>query len=148
MAYNICLAFEATTGSTLEAQLIDAAGTNVGGVVATGFTEIDSSGWYVWSGSVPDGHVGAAIFRIAGGGAVQVVREINPVQIGLDQVVPFEDISDKTTQTVGDTLSAMRAYAAGKMTIASTTQTYYGPDGATIVRRFTTNSSVWPSQRT
>lgn len=148
MAYNICLAFQATTGLTLEAQLIDAAGTNVGSVVTTGFAEVDSSGWYVWSGSVPDGHVGAAIFRTSGGGAVQVVREINPVQIGLDQAVPFEDVSDKTTQTVGDALSAMRALAAGKMTIASTVQTYFGPDGTTVVRRFDINDAVWPSQRT
>jgi hypothetical protein len=146
VAYNICLAFEATTGLTLEAQLIDADGGDVGSVVATGFTEVDD-GWYVWGGSIPDGHVGAVIFRIASGGAVQVVREINPAQISLDQSVPFEDVSSKTTQTVGDALSAMRAYAAGKMTIADTVQTYYGPDGSTVVRQFTTNDPVWPSQR-
>jgi len=148
LAYTICLTFEADTGLTLEAQLIDADGDNVGGVVTTGFSEVDSSGWYVWGGSVPDGHVGAVIFRTASGGTIHSVQPINPTQVDLGQAVPFEDISDKTDQTVGDCLSGMRAYAAGNMVISSTVQTYYGPDGATVVRRFELNSSTWPSQRT
>jgi hypothetical protein len=160
MAYSVTLVFEAPTGLTLEGLLLDTTGSAVGSAVATGFHEEASSGWYMWTGAVPDGHQGCVVFRTSGGGTVHALREINPAQyenvdvklsegvpLDLDQVVPFEDLTPKTTQTVGDCLSAARAGAAGKMTIASGIQTLYGPDATTTVRRFELDDPVWPTSR-
>jgi hypothetical protein len=146
VAYQTVIAFEADPGLTLQAVVKDADGDPVGSAVTTGFTE-EGDGWYWWAGSLPDGHLGVVVMEESGG-AVHHVEAVVPARVDLDQAVPFEDISDKTTQTVGDCLSAARAHAAGKMVIASTVQTYYGPDGTTVVRQFDLNSAVWPSQRT
>ncbi len=63
MAYTLPIAIElgaAHAGKTLNAQLVDAAGSNVGAAITTGFYE-KSGGIYGLSASVPDGHVGACL---------------------------------------------------------------------------------------
>lgn len=65
------------TGLTLSAQLVDTAGSNVGGAVLTGFTEI-GVGNYLWHyASIPDGHRGGVKFSISGG-ALMAFAAINP----------------------------------------------------------------------
>lgn len=71
----------------------------------------------------------------------------DPVTIDLDQVVPFADISAKSTQTLADCLSAARADGAGRMALAGTTLTLYGPDGSTVVRSFTLDDDQSPTSR-
>lgn len=69
------------------------------------------------------------------------------VNINLSQSVPVSDLTGKTTQDVGDCLSAGRAEGAGKWVFATTTLTVYGPDGIAVVRTFTLNDPINPTQR-
>lgn len=148
MAYTQVIAFDSDTDLTLEAVVKDADGDVVGSTITTGFHEEGtSSGWYWVAVSLPDGHHGVVVIQDSGGGTIRWIEPINPSRLDLAQDVPFDDVSDKTDQTVGDCLSAARAHAAGKMIVASTVQTYYGPDGSSVVRQFQLNSDVWPSQR-
>lgn len=67
------------SGLTLEAQLKDAAGANVGVAITTGFIDI-GQGFYFWDGAaaIPDGHVGFVVFQDLPGGTIRTVRSINP----------------------------------------------------------------------
>ncbi len=66
------------TGLTLEAQLKDSAGVNVGAAITAGFTEI-GRGVYLFSATaIPDAHRGMFVFQISVGGAVQVGVAVNP----------------------------------------------------------------------
>lgn len=64
-------------GLTLEAQIVDAAGADVGAAIGTGFVEF-GLGNYEWTGSIPDGHRGAIKFRVAGGGTLKASASIDP----------------------------------------------------------------------
>jgi hypothetical protein len=65
MAYTLTISIalgSSKTGLTLNAQLINTAGGNVGGAVATGFVEV-GAGNYQWTyASFPDGHRGGVKF--------------------------------------------------------------------------------------
>ena len=81
MAYTLTIPLAlgaGNTGLTLEAQLLNGAGTHVGGAVTTGFTELGASGNYLWTGSIPSGHSGAVMFSVSPGGAVKGVAGITP----------------------------------------------------------------------
>lgn len=66
------------TGLTLEAQLVNTSGADVGSAVTTGFTEI-GLGNYLWHyASFPDGHRGGVKFRLSGGGTLKAFTAINP----------------------------------------------------------------------
>jgi hypothetical protein len=65
------------TGLTLEAQLIDTTGVDVGAAITTGFYEA-GLGNYTWTGSIPDSHRGGVKFRVAGGGTLKAVAAVNP----------------------------------------------------------------------
>lgn len=54
--------------------------------------------------------------------------------INLDQILPINDITNKTTQTVGDALSVARADGAGKWSIVGNLLTIYGPDNSIIIQ--------------
>jgi hypothetical protein len=65
------------------------------------------------------------------------------VSIDLTQAIP----TSNTSQTVGDALNAARAQGFGKWTLSGTTLRLFGPDGTTVVRTFTLDSSSTPTQR-
>lgn len=67
----------AYASSTLEAQFKDTAGTNVGGIVTTGFVHL-GSGAFSWTGTIPDAHRGSVIFRELGQSTVLAAAAINP----------------------------------------------------------------------
>lgn len=159
MSYTLSYAFNAPAGSSLEAVVRDTDGTAVGSAVTAGFVEV-SAGFFGWVGTIPDGQRGFLEIRGAGGGGTFALFAVNPqegenldtkvsdpVDLNLDQTVPFADISAKTTQTVGDALSVARADGAGKWVLSGTTLTLYGPDGSTIVRQFTLDDATTPTTR-
>lgn len=82
MAYtlDVALALGAgNTGLSLEMQLKDTAGSNVGSAVTSGFVEFGATGNYLFHYAAwPDSHRGAAVFQIASGGAVKAAVAINP----------------------------------------------------------------------
>lgn len=102
MAYQIEVGLNlgaANSGLTLEAQLVNTAGANVGSAVTTGFVEFGASGNYLWNyASMPDSHQGGIIFRLSGGGAVKTFVAINP------QEVEFTDVktSTRSSHTAAD----------------------------------------------
>jgi hypothetical protein len=66
------------TGLTLEAQLVNTAGANVGAAIGTGFTEM-GLGNYLWhTTAIPDSHRGGVKFQLSGGGALKAFASINP----------------------------------------------------------------------
>lgn len=56
-------------------------------------------------------------------------------------------VTGNTANTVADCLNAARAQGFGVWKIVSTTLTLYAPDGVTVVRTFTLDSSTAPTQR-
>jgi hypothetical protein len=79
MAYTITIPVVMGTGQgglVLRVQLKDAAGVNVGGLVTSGFVDL-GDGNYGWTGSIPDGFDGFAVFTDAGS-TVEAVAAINP----------------------------------------------------------------------
>jgi hypothetical protein len=85
MAYTLdfSLALGAgNTGLTLEAQIVDTAGANVGAAITTGFVEFGASGNYLWhTAAMPDSHRGGVIFRLSGGGAVKAFAAVNGQEV-------------------------------------------------------------------
>jgi len=81
MAYTLDIALAlgaAQTGLTLEAQLIDSTGANVGAAVTTGFYEV-GVGNYLWHyAAFPDGFRGGVVFQISPGGAIMSFLAMNP----------------------------------------------------------------------
>jgi hypothetical protein len=98
------------TGLSLEAQLVDTSGSNVGSAVTTGFVEI-GLGNYLWHyASFPDDHRGGVIFRVAGGGAIKAFGAVNPEEVERLDV----DISSRLAPTVtGRTLDVSASGEAG-----------------------------------
>ncbi len=113
MAYtlDVNLALGAgNTGLTLEMQLKDTAGSNVGSAVTSGFVEFGSTGNYLFHYAAwPDSHRGAAVFQVSPGGAVKAAVSINP------QEVEFTDVktSTRSSHTAAD------VWAAGTRTLTS-----------------------------
>lgn len=69
------------TGLTLNAQLFDDNGTNVGSAIATGFIEI-GNGMYMWKASVPDNFSGGAkIFSASSPSSILTFVSINKQEI-------------------------------------------------------------------
>ena len=101
------------------------------------------------TGAVPS--VTGAVGSVAGnvGGSVNgnvngsVNSVTNGVHLDLTQSIP----TSNTAQTVGDALNAARADGFGKWAIVGTTLSLYAPDGTTVVRSFTLDSSTAPTQR-
>jgi len=67
----------ASTGYTLEAQLVNSSGAPSGAAIGSGFTEI-GSGNYLWNGTIPDAFRGGVIFKRVGITEVLAFVEINP----------------------------------------------------------------------
>jgi hypothetical protein len=88
------------TGLTLEAQLIDTAGADVGSAITTGFYEA-GVGNYLWTGSIPDSHRGGVKFRLLGGGALKAVGAINPEE------AENTDVKTSTRSTVATIWAAV-----------------------------------------
>jgi hypothetical protein len=66
------------TGLTLEAQLVDTAGVDVGSAITTGFVEI-GGGNYEWTNAaMPTGFRGVVKFNISPGGTLMAIVAINP----------------------------------------------------------------------
>ncbi len=67
------------TGLTLNAQLYDSAGANVGGVIAAGFVEIGGGNYHFTNAAMPDSHRGGVKFFEAGSPATILTSgSINP----------------------------------------------------------------------
>jgi hypothetical protein len=64
--------------------------------------------------------------------------------VNMAQAVPVGN----TANTIGDCWNAARAQGFGKWAISGTTLNMYAPDGSTIVRSFTLDSSSAPTSRT
>lgn len=89
MAYtlNFGIALGASqTGLTLEAQIVDNVGANVGAAITTGFTEI-GLGNYLWSSAnaIPNDQRGGIKFQISPGGALKAFVGLNPEEAELDK---------------------------------------------------------------
>jgi len=85
--FNIALG-SLQTGLTLEAQLVDTVGANVGSAITTGFTEI-GLGNYLWhTTAVPDGHRGGVKFQLSPGGVLKAFAAVNPEEAeNLDSLI-------------------------------------------------------------
>lgn len=82
MAYTLSVSLALGAGraglTDLRAQLVDTAGVSVGTAVSAGFVAL-GSGNYLWTGSIPDGHRGAATFySAADGSTILAAASINP----------------------------------------------------------------------
>ena len=89
MAYSISAAITLGTGDTgltLEAQIIDEAGVNVGSAITTGFFEV-GLGMYLWDGSIADAQRGAIVFQDSPGGTKRAIESLNPDQKETARVV-------------------------------------------------------------
>jgi len=66
-----------STGLTLEAQMVDNNGANVGSPITTGFVEI-GNGNYLWHNpAVADNFQGGVVFRISPFGTIKAFTEVN-----------------------------------------------------------------------
>lgn len=80
MSYELDFSLKGlSTGLTLNAQLVNTVGTNVGSAVTTGFTEI-GDGFYLWHASaIPDDHRGGVkIYEQGVPGTILFFDDINP----------------------------------------------------------------------
>lgn len=112
MAYTLHFAISlgsSQTGLTLEAQLKDTAGANVGAAITTGFAEI-GAGNYVWNGAtaIPDDHRGSVVFQISPAGAIKAISAINPEETETNVTI-WKEILEGALTAKG----IMRLLAAG-----------------------------------
>jgi hypothetical protein len=80
MSYSLTIPLalgSSQTGLTLRANLKDTTGGAIGGNVTTGFVEL-GAGNYEWTGTIPNGFQGAAVFSNNSSGAVLACTTINP----------------------------------------------------------------------
>lgn len=106
------------------------------GVAASGMYRASVAGWdEMWAGFV-EWDDGASL-------AVCVPFEPKLMKLDLTQAIPTSNMA----QTVGDALNAARAQAFGKWVLSGTSLTLYAADGTTVVRTFTLDNSVSPTQR-
>jgi hypothetical protein len=66
-------------GLTLQAQIKDTTGTNVGAAITTGFVDL-TLGNYEWTGSIADGQQGCVTFATSPGGLVKAAAALNPAE--------------------------------------------------------------------
>lgn len=92
--FNIVLP-SGQTGLTLEAQIVDNVGANVGSAITAGFTEI-GVGNYLWSSAnaIPNDHRGGVKFQISGGGVLKAFAAINPEEAELDKILTKDNITE------------------------------------------------------
>lgn len=69
------------TGLTLEAQLKDTAGVNVGAAITAGFIEIGVGNYLFTGTAIPDGHRGGVVFQISPAGAIKAFAAVNPEEL-------------------------------------------------------------------
>lgn len=98
MAYTLDFAIvlpSSQTGLTLEAQLVDTSGVNVGAAITTGFTEI-GVGNYLWDGAsaIPDNHRGGVKFQLLSAGALKAFAPINPEEAELDKKLVVDTFAE------------------------------------------------------
>ncbi len=80
--YTISLG-SAATGLTLNAQIYDTAGGNVGAAITTGFTEIGTGTYHLHCTTIPDDHRGGVKFYESGvPGTILTVASINSEESG------------------------------------------------------------------
>ena len=149
MTYTLDFAIalgSAQTGLSLEAQLVDTVGGDVGSPITAGFTEI-GVGNYLWHATtIPDGHRGGVVFQILSAGAIKAFASINPEEaentdVKVSTRSDFDEATDNVTvgslvagaidsiwdEVMGGTLTGrqlMRLHAAvqgGKLSGAGTT---------------------------
>lgn len=80
---------------TLEAQLADASGIDIGGVVTTGFVEI-GNGNYIWNYDLDASFVGIVKFIDSSNDEVLAVTSVNPVELsstGIDNIFVEDDVN-------------------------------------------------------
>lgn len=134
------------TGLSLEAQLVDSSGSNVGSPITTGFTEI-GGGNYLWhTSAVPTDHRGGVIFRVAGGGTIKAFTSINPEETegkvdlketGLDDVMVESDVNARQA------LSIMAAVLAGVLRQTDANHiTVRAANNPTVQRVFATVNTI------
>lgn len=138
MAYTLTFSYNAPPSLTMEYLLKDTSLATIEGPSSTGFNE-DGSGFYGWTGNIPDNFIGWIIFRQASTSNVYAKFALNPHEIekaslNLSQQIPVEDLTNKTTQNLGDCLSASRSAGAGRWAIDLdlNTLTHYGPNNETL----------------
>lgn len=131
------------TGLTLEAQLVNTSGANVGSAVTTGFSEpVAGSGSYLWNyASFPDGHRGGVIFRISGGGAFKALVAINPEEAEyISTRLPTALVSGRIDASVG--AMAANTLTASALATDAVTEMQTGLASQTSVDDLPTNAEL------
>lgn len=102
------------TGLTLEAQLINSTGGNVGAAITTGFFEV-GAGNYLWhTTAMPDGFRGGVIFRVSPAGAIKTFVAVNPQEAENNDV----KVSTLPTSAASLTAAAVWVYPTRTLTTA------------------------------
>lgn len=129
LSINLVLA-ESDTGLSLEAQLIDTAGVNVGGAIATGFVEL-TLGNYLWTyASFPDGFRGGVKFSVAGGGALKAFTAVNPQEVEQVRLLSVETFDGRA---LSDILIDLLSMASGRIVEGPAgTFSFYERDNTTV----------------
>lgn len=103
MSYTAAVAVvlgSANAGLTLEAQIVDTSGANVG-AVQTSIVEI-GSGNYLANLTIADGQVGGVKFRVSGGGALKAICSLNPGELENSDVKTSTRASQTSLDAVDD----------------------------------------------
>jgi len=135
----------AKAGLTLNAQLVDTAGANVGSAISTGFVDM-GNGNYLWHyAAFPDGHRGGVKFYEQGvPSTILAFAAINPEEAeNVDKKVSIGPLDTYLTGhtaagTMGRALQLARSQARGKwiLNAAADTLTLYDLDGTSVVAIF------------
>lgn len=142
MAYTLNFAIvlpSSQTGLTLEAQIVDNSGVNVGAPITTGFTEI-GVGNYLWSSAnaIPDDQRGGVKFQISPGGALKAFAPINPEEAELDKKLVSDNIPElaqaapAATPKIIALLGLINHSLRDKRTVNSSEEKFFN-DAGTIV---------------
>lgn len=116
MSYKVTISVvlgSSMSGLSLEAQIIDENGNDVGSAINTGFVEI-GSGNYLWTGDIPNNHRGAIKFYAAGNpGTILAISSIDPS----DVIANIWDISLSDHIITGTTGNALYTSMSNVTTI-------------------------------
>lgn len=152
----------AIAGETLNAQLVDASGANVGSPITTGIHDL-GGGMYSLLATIPDGHQGSIVFYKQGDTSIKVGASINPRELENADIKssaiasgsdPLHNVqSDYTSPELGYILGALTGVANPILTTPALTDSnnlilikaddYLPPEPRTIV--FTEPAiNAWP----